>query len=87
MRASWLLFGLLALSPAQAQTTQPRTVRVAITGGIDDNGLWQQLSERFEQRSGIESLRFCRQVELDRGGFRSIEQPTRFTRPYGLSHN
>src|SRR5262245_27602582 len=48
-----LICGLICVPTNAQPTTQPRTVRVAISGGIDDNGFWEALSEKFEQRTKI----------------------------------
>lgn len=42
-----------SLAPTTAPTTQPRTVRVAVIGGMNDTGFWEALSRRFEESTGI----------------------------------
>ncbi|MGH7176107.1 MAG: substrate-binding domain-containing protein [Tepidisphaeraceae bacterium] len=49
-----LLFAVMLLLVSAAPTTQPRTVRVAVIGGMSETGLWDQLSEQFEKQTGIQ---------------------------------
>ena len=44
---------LLLAGAAPAPTTQPRTVRVAVIGGMNDTGFWESLAHQFEEKTGI----------------------------------
>jgi tungstate transport system substrate-binding protein len=57
----WMLLALAAIpvacsrsatSATSPTTAAPQTVRCAVIGGLADTGLWQELSQRFEQQTG-----------------------------------
>ncbi|HEX3355635.1 MAG TPA: substrate-binding domain-containing protein [Tepidisphaeraceae bacterium] len=49
-----LMMTSVSIIAQAAPTTQPRSVRIAVIGGMNETGFWDAISHRFEQTTGIQ---------------------------------